>query len=471
MNEIEPTAVSIKRAALQSTTTETGATNPFRSVLTGALDRHNGVKEQQTSASQLLLVGTISEATPTVSELLINHKTLADNTWNIIHSKQNLGKDYTNIQPGTHIYFDQHTGALSWSSESNYIASMKEPHRRVVSSDPGVKQSISDKIPTPPPESNSTKRSDRSGSIGSPSSHPGHRKSDTMIRLGRISPATPTVSHVLTTHPQLKEITWQLLNNEVNKNKPFHRIASGTDIYVDAASLEISWENTSTSVVGSQKPPSTKSEGVPISSTVEKKPSHTTQNLSEAVKGYLGTPYDQINCYELLVKGLKQLDIPYSGKNGLFAQLTQMALDRGMAPNAFLNGEGIIEAAGSLVLSKNYALLKNWENEAAALINEIEPLLDHGQILSFSTERRGHTGIVSTHNNEWTFINSGRLDNSIEPGRLSKGVGEELLEEELRNWFKVAHESGETLSVTLGNLNQHKIQTASAGEPSFSKRI
>ena len=56
-----------------------------------------------------------------------------------------------------------------------------------------------------------------------------------------------------------------------------------------------------------------------------------------------------MNCYELLVKGLRQMDIPYSGKNGLFGKLTRMAVDQGMAPNAFLNGEGIVKAAGSLV--------------------------------------------------------------------------------------------------------------------------
>ena len=471
MNEIKPTAVARTQSTPRSTATEKGASNPFDSVLTGALDRHNGGKERQESATQLLLVGTISEVTPTVSELLINHQTLGDETWEIIHSKQNIGKDYTNIQPGTRIYFDPRTGSLSWSEESPYVASIKEVHGRAVHADPGAKSSRSDKAPLPHHESNSTNRSVRSGSIDSDRSHPGNITSDTMLKIGRISPETPTVSHVLTAHPQLKEITWQLLNNEVNSNKPFHRISSGTDIYVDAASLEITWKTINVPVIGSEKPRSTRPEGVVISSPGEQKSPPPSQDLSEAVKGYMGTPYDQINCYELLVKGLKQLDIPYSGKNGLYAQLTQMALERGMPPNAFLNGEGIIQAAGSLVLSKQYPHLRNWENEATALIDEIEPLLDHGQILSFSTERRGHTGIVSTHNNEWTFINSGRLDNSIEPGSIAKGVGEELLTEELRNWFKVAHESGETLSVTLGDLDQHNIQTASAREPSISKRI
>ena len=471
MNKIEPTALSKTRSAPLSASTENGASNAFDSVLTGALDRHSGMEQPRESANQLLLVGTISDVNPTVSELLINHQTLADKTWDIIHSKQNLGKDYRKIQPGTRIYFNPHTGSLSWSDESIHPTSIKEPPAGAVHADPVAKPSVSKKVPVTHTEANSTKSSETSSSIDSARSHPGNTNPDTMIKIGRISSAAPTVSHLLAAHPQLKEVTWQLLNNDINNNKPFHRITSGTDIYVDAASLEISWDTSNTPAVGSVNPPSAKPEGALISSRVEQKSPPLSQDLSEAVKGYMGTPYDQINCYELLVKGLKQLDIPYSGKNGLYAQLTQMALDRGMAPNAFLNGEGIIEVAGSMVLSKNYPHLTDWENEAAALIDEIEPLLNHGQILSFSTERRGHTGIVSTHNDEWTFINSGRLDNSIEPDSISNGVGEELLTEELRNWFKVAHETGETLSVTLGNLDQHTIQTASAQGPSFSKRI
>jgi hypothetical protein len=178
-----------------------------------------------------------------------------------------------------------------------------------------------------------------------------------------------------------------------------------------------------------------------------------------------------MNCYELLVKGLHQMDIPYSGKDGLFSKLTSMALDKGKAPNAYLNGEGIVKAAGSLVLSKNYAGITNWKNEAATLIREIEPLLDNGQILSFSTEKRGHTGIVSKKNNQWTFINSGRLDNSVNINSLHRGVGEEILNEEISNWFKLAHANKETLSVTLGQLKQGKIRTASNISESFSKQI
>ncbi len=115
--------------------------------------------------------------------------------------------------------------------------------------------------------------------------------------------------------------------------------------------------------------------------------------------------------------------------------------------------------------------MTNWKQQAQALIREMEPLLDKGQILSFSTEKRGHTGIVSQQDNQWTFINSGRLDNSVASGSVRHGVGEEVLQEEIHNWFKLAHAKRETLTVTLGRLEQSKIRTASNFSNTVAGRI
>ena len=96
--------------------------------------------------------------------------------------------------------------------------------------------------------------------------------------------------------------------------------------------------------------------------------------------------------------------------------------------------------------------------------------LNNGQILSFSTQKRDHTGIVSQQDNQWTFINSGRLDNSLDSNSVHRGVGEEVLHEEIRNWFKLAHTKRENLSVTLGQLEQGKIRTAFNMSESSAKR-
>ncbi|MFW2367973.1 MAG: hypothetical protein ACN4GW_16265 [Desulforhopalus sp.] len=314
----------------------------FDDLLTGYIKQRKPQNSTTQSTQPGLLIGEITHETPTVSELLMQHKELRSSTWDIIHSEQNRNKDYTKIQPGTRIYYNSEEGALSWKSPENI--SLKPPNSAVI-------------IPIPPPVSPTPENSGR--------------------------PAT---------------------------------------------------------------------------------------NLSEAVQRYMGTSYDKINCYELLVKGLRQMDIPYSGKDGLYSKLTRMAIDKGKAPNAYLNGEGIVKAAGSLVMSSNYPEITNWRDEAAALIKEIEPLLDNGQILSFSTERRGHTGVVSQQDNQWTFINSGRLDNPVESNSVRRGVGEEILREEIRNWFKLAHTKKETLSVTLGQLEQGKIRTAFNMPRTSSKR-
>jgi hypothetical protein len=293
-----------------------------------------------------------------------------------------------------------------------------------------------------------------------------------LIQLGKIDSSNPTVSHLLKNHPQLKAHTWNILANHENKGKPFERITSGTEIHLNVKNMEIVWNGADRTVPASRHGAAAASETEhPESGPAELSLHRPAANLSDAVQQYLGTSYAEMNCYELVVKGLHQMDIPYAGKDGLFSKLTRMAVDRGLAPNAYLNGEGIIKAAGSLVLSKNYAAVSNWQSETAALVREIEPLLDNGQILSFSTEKRGHTGIISQKNNQWTFINSGRLDNAVNRSNLNHGVGEEILTEEIGNWLKIAQAKKETLTVTLGRLEQAKIQTAYNPRGSVSRQI
>ena len=288
-----------------------------------------------------------------------------------------------------------------------------------------------------------------------------------VILVGEITPENQTVSELLIQHKELKSSTWNIIHSEQNKNKDYTKIQPGTRIYYNTDKGLLTWSNTG-HVSSPPERNTALSHSRPSLAVPEElhrnapAPEHIgpVTDLSEAVQQYLGTSYQEINCYELLVKGLQHMDIPYAGKDGLYTKLTHMAVDKGMAPNAYLNGEGIVKAAGSIVLSKNYSGGANWREEAATLISEIDQLLDNGQILSFSTEKRGHTGIVSKQNNQWTFINSGRLDHSVDVNSIYRGVGEENLHEEIRNWFKLAHAKGENLSVTLGRLEQGKIRTA-----------
>lgn len=436
---------------------ETNDSGSFKDVLTAFTDEPMPQKTQAQSRGTLILVGEITVEKPTISELLIQHKELSPSTWNIINSEQNQNRDYTKIQPGTRVYYDHETAALTWSdrrSDSLPSAITRDSHQSDRSAD-----------------SSTAATAQKSDKDSSAIKQPFVSDEGQSIQIGRIDNNNPTVSHLLKNHPQFQAQTWNLLASSINKEKPFHRIANGTEIHLNVENMEITWKQTDNSKTISHLAKNVVPEEMNLSATIPDHLGRPATDLSEAVQKYLGTSYDEMNCYELLVKGLHQMDIPYSGKDGLFSKLTSMALDKGKAPNAYLNGEGIVKAAGSLVLSKNYADITNWKNEAATLIKEIEPLLDNGQILSFSTEKRGHTGIVSKKNNQWTFINSGRLDNSVNINSLHRGVGEEILREEISNWFKLAHAKKETLSVTLGQLKQDRIRTASNISESFSKQI
>ena len=78
--------------------------------------------------------------------------------------------------------------------------------------------------------------------------------------------------------------------------------------------------------------------------------------------------------------------------------------------------------------------MENVEKTAGRIYDEMAPYLQKGYILSFSTPNRGYTGIISQHDLTWSFINSGHLDNQVNQTRSAKGVGEEDLTREIRNW-------------------------------------
>jgi hypothetical protein len=416
----------------------------FSDLITKYTDNAKSQKTPNNSNVAPILVGEITPQNPTVSELLIQHKELRGSTWNILGTAQNKNLDFTNIKPGTRIYYDATNGDLTWSDKKNNSSQPNHPTP----------------LPQGPPYQLYQAKEATQKEVPRPAQLP----------LGKISKTFPTISHLLKNNPELREQTWNLIANKVNEGKPFHAIPSGTEIFLNNDTMEITWNNSGTTVATNRPTPSMSPEAIAPTTSIASSRTDPATDLSEAVQQYLGTPYEKINCYELIVKGLGQMNIPYSGKGGLYKELTKMATDRGMASNAYLNGEGIVKAAGTLVLEKNYSGQGNWEDEAESLISTVEPLLSNGQILSFSTRKRGHTGIVSRQNDQWTFINSGRLDNSVTRDNVHKGVGEEVLQEEIRNWYKLAHKNNERLSVTLGQLKHEKIRTAFNMPQSVSKR-
>jgi len=291
------------------------------------------------------------------------------------------------------------------------------------------------------------------------------------VSLGKVTRQNPNVSSLLISHPVYKEECWRILFNQANSDKPFTRISPGTEIYLDPETREILWGR----MLQTREPSRSLAESTQAQPATEQKtpegPASLSERLVDAVEPLYGKPYREIDCYELLVKGLTNLGVRYQGAGGLGRRLMVMAKERGLPMNAYLNGEGLIAASGSPVYSKTLLHVRSPERQANELLEEIKPYLQKGQILSFSIHSRGHTGIVSRTGNTWTLINSGRMDNAVASTHLARGVGEESLEAEIRDWFELAKKRGESLRITLGMLNEQKLTAFYDRPPSRTKKV
>lgn len=62
-----------------------------------------------------------------------------------------------------------------------------------------------------------------------------------LVSLGTISSSQPTVSHLSIRHPEYGQNCWEIIHSDLNRDKPFTKIHSGTEIYLDPESKEIIW--------------------------------------------------------------------------------------------------------------------------------------------------------------------------------------------------------------------------------------
>ena len=182
-----------------------------------------------------------------------------------------------------------------------------------------------------------------------------------------------------------------------------------------------------------------------------------SNKLDDAVKPFMGTPYKNLDCYTLVVNGLENMGIEYRGKNGLRAQLLQMARAESRVKNAYFTGEGITQAMGKKVYTKAVFKVNDINQQSKDIYQEMKNLMQKGDILSFSLGSKGHTGIISQHQEQWTYINSGRLDHSINKNSPKHGVGEENLLDEISNWIKLSQRRKEPLQITIGRVDSNKL--------------
>ena len=310
------------------------------------------------------------------------------------------------------------------------------------------------------------------------------------ICLGRLSPEYPTVSHLLYASSH-KDKCWNILACEVNADKPFTRIPSGTTIFMDIHTSEILWgsavsespanmlnekkqipENKPSVTamspdrnmdVGEENTPSdclseNVEEKTPILSSVmpEKLPP-SSPGLDQAVGAFIGTSYSRMNCYELVVGGLKRMGVQYGGAHGLSRHLVQQAYREGKSSYSLHSGEGLIRAIGSDVFMETIPRVTRVNSQARTVMKKMTDVLQEGQILSFSTPTRGHTGVISKKGENWTFINSGVMDHNMAGKNGGKAVGEERLNDEIKNWLRRAQKEGNGLTITLGEVDSAKL--------------
>jgi len=269
------------------------------------------------------------------------------------------------------------------------------------------------------------------------------------VAIGTITRDMPTVSHLLVKHPQYQKDCWRIIHAEINRNKPFTRIRAGETIYIDPATHEITW--------GKKQASKQSLVAVDRNLDLDKPDEVLSTRFIDAVKPYIGTSYKKIDCYELVVNGIKSLGYRYHGQEGIKNSLMKMADHDKLPLNAYLTGEGLTEKIGKTMVSKSYRNIDNPAQSARKFIHGIEPLFKEGRILSFSMLTKGHTGIISRLKNKWTFINSGRMDNSVGKNVNTHEVGEEFLTDEIENWFALAKTHREPLKITIGALDKKKL--------------
>lgn len=155
--------------------------------------------------------------------------------------------------------------------------------------------------------------------------------------------------------------------------------------------------------------------------------------------------YSHLDCYEFVAAVLEENGIRYYGKDGVGNALIEKARREHSPANRFLTGEGLTGLLSSdtvTVKVKGESVQQAWEM--------LEPRLKEGAILSFSSRRAGHTGIVGVRDGRWVFINSsGKLGD-----KRSYRVKEEDLGEEIRSWLAKAKSEKSGLSITLGRVDR-----------------
>lgn len=387
----------------------------------------------------LLRLGEINASTPSVSHLLSNHPTLQGKCWDIIFAEINQGKEFTNMRQGTVVSMDPVSMELTWTdSPSRAAGNHADAVQSAVQGESSASQS-------------SSANNNPIDSAKSDNNAP--------IPLGRIDADHPTLSHLLKDNPKFRDQTWDIIFSAINRTKPYDSLRPGCQVNINPQNLELSFEGNDGKAPSAQ--PMVKNADLPpetVNPEISEEQRTFSEKLVESVKSYLGRPYRAIDCYGLVVQGLKNQGVQYYGEGGLVQHLERLAANQGLPANAYMNGEGLIEIAGNKVYDESFVRIKNAAQHSSKVMEQLEPLLQEGMLLSFSTPTRGHTGVIAQRDGQWTYVNSGVIDNQVDGGRTARRVGEETLAKEIENWFVLAKKKGTSLKVSAGVFDTQKLK-------------
>ena len=399
-------------------------TKDFLKVLNNAVPEENDIeqesggktqsKQKNAARTSYVQIGTISKETPTVSHILKNNPDYSEKCWDIIFASENRGKTFTQMREGTIVALRSGSNELAWGREVSISADVNHSGQPSVTDNAATDKGVPDKE----------------------------------IVVGTLSIDQPTVSHLFQANTDFDDRFWDIIHAPVNSSKKFNSLRPGTQVVLNPKTMELSFNNAANSRVITQTVEAKNVAEHSVNETIQ------AENLVDAVKPYIGTPYSKIDCYGLIVRGLQNQGINYKGQGGIREKLVELAESHGLPRNAYFNGEGLVEKAGTKVFSKSMHKVSNSREQSDSIYSEMQPYLRKGFILSFSTPTKGHTGIVSRKGDHWTYINSGLIDNNVSSSRISRRVGEEFLKEELNNWVSLAAKKKEPLTVTIGHIGQ-----------------
>lgn len=173
--------------------------------------------------------------------------------------------------------------------------------------------------------------------------------------------------------------------------------------------------------------------------------SRNADQPSYAVEPSVKERYAHMDCFQFVAAVLEDNGIRYYGKQGVGNALIRKAVEAQKPSNCFLTGEGVtrlLSREAFTVTVKGNAFERAW--------GALDPHLREGAILSFSSRRFGHTGIVGARDGRWVFIHS-----SGNPGdNQSYRVKEEDLAGEISSWLERAGKENDFLSITVGQVDR-----------------